>query len=74
MNALESSVPRQVFDYIQKSNMLDRLFDTLRERQYMRGVYKNKVKVTYSELDESMSQVCQNMSRYKNVCHKYFSC
>lgn len=60
LNALENSVPRQVFDYILKSNMLPRLFDTLRERQYMRTIYKNKV--TYPEFDESMSQIFRKLS------------
>lgn len=60
LNALESSVPRQVFEYILKSTMLDRLFDTLQERQYMRKVYRNKV--VYSEMDESMSQIFRKLS------------
>ncbi|XP_076085974.1 phosphoinositide 3-kinase regulatory subunit 4-like isoform X1 [Mytilus galloprovincialis] len=60
LNALEGSVPRKVFDYILKSNLLGRLFDTLQERQYMRKVYRNKV--TYSEMDESMSQIFRKLS------------
>ena len=57
LNALQDPIPRPVFDYILRSQLLERVFSTLQERQRIRDLSGQKHKVVYRELDDSMSQV-----------------
>ncbi|XP_048750935.2 phosphoinositide 3-kinase regulatory subunit 4-like isoform X2 [Ostrea edulis] len=64
LNALQSPIPRSVFDYILRVNQPDRLFDILRERQYMRSISRQGHRTNYPELDESMSQVFKKLTSF----------
>lgn len=64
LNALQSPIPRPVFDYILRVSQPDRLFDILRERQYMRSISRSGHRTTYSELDEAMSQVFKKLNSF----------
>ncbi|KAJ8321097.1 hypothetical protein KUTeg_002684 [Tegillarca granosa] len=56
LNGLQDPIPRLVFDYILRSNTLERLFDVIQKRQYMRNIGRQGHRVVYPELDETMSQ------------------
>ncbi|XP_069112623.1 phosphoinositide 3-kinase regulatory subunit 4-like isoform X1 [Argopecten irradians] len=58
LNALSDPVPRPVFDYVLRCNTLDRLFDMLQKRQYMR---RHGHKLSYPELDETMSLIFRKL-------------
>ena len=57
LNALQDPIPRSVFDYILRSQMIERVFSTLQERHYIRDTSRQGHQPVYPELDDSMSQV-----------------
>ena len=57
LNALQDPIPRSVFDYILRSQLLERVFSTLQERNYIRNTARQGHTPVYPELDDSMSQV-----------------
>ncbi|KAL5015431.1 hypothetical protein ScPMuIL_009701 [Solemya velum] len=61
LTALEEAVPRSVFDYIIRSSLIERLFDILHHRNYMRSIGRQGHKPIY-ELDENMSQIFRKLS------------
>ncbi|XP_078336739.1 phosphoinositide 3-kinase regulatory subunit 4-like isoform X1 [Crassostrea virginica] len=64
LNALQDPIPRPVFDYVLRVVQPERLFDILRERQYMRSIIRPGHRTNYSELDETMSQVFKKLSSF----------
>ncbi|XP_061162546.1 phosphoinositide 3-kinase regulatory subunit 4-like [Saccostrea echinata] len=64
LNALQNPIPRPVFDYILRVSQPDRVFDILRERQYMRSIIRQGHRIIYPELDETMSQVFKKLTSF----------
>lgn len=62
LNGLQDPIPRLVFDYILRSNTLERLFDVIQKRQYMRNIGRQGHRVVYPELDETMSQIFRKLT------------
>lgn len=57
LNSLQDPVPRKVFDYVLKSNVIEKIFAVLQERKYMRDISRQGHKPAYPEMEESLVHV-----------------
>ncbi|KAL3861428.1 hypothetical protein ACJMK2_007462 [Sinanodonta woodiana] len=62
LSSLEDPIPRSVYDYILRSQMIDRVFGILQERKYMREIKRQGHKPIYSELDDTMAQIFRKLT------------
>ena len=57
LNSLQDPIPRNVFDYVLRSTMVEKIFAVLQERKYIRDISRHGHKPAYIEMDETMSHV-----------------
>ncbi|XP_064641912.1 phosphoinositide 3-kinase regulatory subunit 4-like isoform X2 [Lineus longissimus] len=62
LNALKEPVPRSVYDYILRSQLIDKLFESLEDRQLIRNICRPGHKPAYQELDESLNQLFRKLT------------
>lgn len=57
LNALHEPILRAIYDYILRSSHIERLFETLQDRQLIRNICRPGHSPNYTELDDNLSQV-----------------
>ncbi|XP_041377701.1 phosphoinositide 3-kinase regulatory subunit 4-like [Gigantopelta aegis] len=61
LNALDEPIPRSVFDYVLRS-LVDGLFETLQNRQYIRSISRAGHKPIYPELAEHLIPIFRKLT------------
>ncbi|KAL4221189.1 phosphoinositide-3-kinase [Mactra antiquata] len=62
LNGLQDPIPRAVFDYVLRSQMVERIFAVLQERNYMREISRQGHKPVYTEMDDTMSGIFKKLT------------
>ena len=57
LHALQEPVPRAIFDYVIRCQNIEPLFECLHDRHLIRNMARAGHKPSYSEVNETMSQV-----------------
>ncbi|CAL1546383.1 unnamed protein product [Lymnaea stagnalis] len=61
LDALADPIPRDVFDYLLRSPLLEAVFNVLDKRIYIRSI-SQQIRNVYPELEENLSQVFRKLS------------
>ena len=59
LNALQEPIPRQIYDYILRSQHIQKLFDNLQDRQLLRNICRSGHRPNYRSLEDNLAQVCE---------------
>ena len=61
-------MPRQIYDYIIRSSLIDKLFENLQDRQLLRNICRSGHRPNYADMEENLAQVGNYNS---NICRLY---
>lgn len=62
LNALNDPLPRPIYDYVLRSPLIERLFETLLDRQLIRSLCRAGHQPTYEEVDEALAQLLRKLN------------
>ncbi len=62
LNALQDPVSRSIYDYIVRSQQIQKLFETLQDRQLLRNICRPGHQTNYGEMEESLAPVFRKLT------------
>ena len=69
LNALKEPFPRVIYDYVLKSSLVEKLFDSLQDRQLIRNICRAGHTPNYPEVEYGLAQVRVRSRRYYRGLH-----
>lgn len=68
LNVLKKPLPRVIYDYVLKSSLVEKLFDSLQDRQLIRNICRAGHKPNYPEVEYGLAQVGASSDRTSERC------
>ncbi|KAI0213059.1 Phosphoinositide 3-kinase regulatory subunit 4 [Lamellibrachia satsuma] len=62
LNVLKKPLPRVIYDYVLKSSLVEKLFDSLQDRQLIRNICRAGHKPNYPEVEYGLAQLFRKLA------------